>query len=92
MTIAGDIIHHYEEKIRARIYVKVESFDVKYIYICKMFQKCDISFVILVLQNTHVVVFPPFKHELHPISYMETSIKYLRRDSTKNFQCLHLVQ
>ena len=88
LTIASDIIHHHEEKIRARIYVKVESFDVKYIH-ARCFKKCDTSFVIVVLNNTHVVVLPPFKHELYPIFYMETCI---RRDPTKIFQWLHLVQ
>ena len=49
------------------------------------FQKEDMSFAILVLQNTQVVVLPPFGHELHPILYTETCIRDLKKKSHESF-------
>lgn len=42
MTIAEDIINHHEEKLRPRVYVRVDNFGVKRKYFGE-FQKVDMS-------------------------------------------------
>ena len=42
-------------------------------------------FAILVLQNTHVVVLPPFEPELFPIFYTETCIRDFKKRSHESF-------
>ena len=49
------------------------------------FQNGDMPFAILVLQNTHVVVLPPFEPELFPIFYTETCIRDFKKRSHESF-------
>ena len=84
MTIAGDVIHHHEEKIKPGTYVRVESFGVKRKHVGG-FQKGDMPFAILVLQNTQVVILPPFQPELLPIFYTETCIRDFKKRSHESF-------
>lgn len=79
MTIDGDVIHHHKEKINTRAYVRVENFGIKRKHVGG-FQKHDIMpFAILMLQNIHVVVIPPFQLELIPIFYTKTCIRDFKK-------------
>ena len=64
--------------------MRVENFGVKRKH-PGGFQKGDMSFAILVLQNIHVVVLPPFEPELFPIFYTETCIRDFKKRSHKSF-------
>ena len=84
MTIASDVIHHHENKIRAGTYMRIESFGVKHKH-AGGFRKGDIHFAILVLQNTHIVILHPFVSELLPIFYTETCIRNFKKRSQESF-------
>ena len=64
--------------------MRVENFGIKRKH-PRGFQKADMSFAILVLQNTHVVVLPPFKPKLFPIFYTETCIRDFKKRSHGSF-------
>ena len=64
--------------------MRVENFGVKRKY-PGGFQKGDMPFAILVLQNTHVVVLPPFEATLFPIFYTKTCIRDLKKRSHESF-------
>ena len=84
MTISGDVINHQNDKIKARIYVRIESFGVKMKHVGG-FQKGYMPFVILILQNTQVVVIHSFEYELFLIFYTETCIRDFKKRSHESF-------
>jgi hypothetical protein len=64
--------------------VRVKNFGVKMKY-PGGFQNGDMPFAILVLQNTHVIVLPPFEFDVLPIFYTETCIKDFKKRSYESF-------
>ena len=67
--------------------VKIESFGIKRNHAGEL-HKCDIPFVILILQNINVVVLPPFVYELILIFHTETYIKYFMKICHKSFSII----
>ena len=87
MTIADYVIHHHEEKIKARTYVRIESFGVKRKYVGG-FQKVNMSFAILV----HKLSFFILLNLNYFISLTQRlALEILKRSLMKVFQWLHSV-
>ena len=73
MTISGNVINHYEEKVQQGAYVTIENYNRK----CKhsgRFKKRDMPNALLSSVNTTITVLPVFVLELFPIFYTKICI------------------
>ena len=84
MTITGGVIHHHEDKIITGAYARIENFGVKRKH-AGGFQKSNIPFVILVLQNTRVIVLSDFESEMIPIFHTKICIRDLKKRIDEKF-------